>query len=226
MSRIIGIDLGTTNSVVAVIDGGEPLVLPNAEGARTTPSMVGFTEGEELFVGQQAKRQAIINPERTIHGIKRLIGRKYRSAQVQHIKERLAFRLVENVNGDAWVSVNGRNYSPQEISAQVLRKMKSTAEDYFGEEVTEAVITVPAYFDDAQRQATKEAGQIAGAGLDVYEREPIVHPGLLGRDDVVLLPHLGSATRETRAVMAELVVDNVRAVLAGRTPPTPVVAGR
>jgi len=172
MSRIIGIDLGTTNSVVAVIDGGEPLVLPNAEGARTTPSMVGFTEGEELFVGQQAKRQAIINPERTIHGIKRLIGRKYRSAQVQHIKERLAFRLVENVNGDAWVSVNGRNYSPQEISAQVLRKMKSTAEDYFGEEVTEAVITVPAYFDDAQRQATKEAGQIAGLTVRRIINEP------------------------------------------------------
>ncbi len=198
MSRIIGIDLGTTNSVVAVIDGGEPIVLPNSEGARTTPSVVGFTEGEELFVGQQAKRQAIINPERTVSGIKRLMGRKYRAPEAQHLRERLPYRLVENINGDAWVSVNGRNFSPQEISAQVLRKMKVTAEDYFGEEITEAVITVPAYFDDAQRQATKEAGQIAGLTVRRIVNEPtaaaLAYGYSSGKDARIVVFDLGGGT--------------------------------
>ncbi|MBH24135.1 MAG: molecular chaperone DnaK [Myxococcales bacterium] len=172
MGKIIGIDLGTTNSVVAVMEGSEPTVLPNSEGARTTPSMVAFTDGEELLVGQQAKRQAIINPERTVFGIKRLIGRKFRSHEVGDLGEIMPYQIVENVNGDAWISVKGMNYSPQEISAHILRKMKSTAEDYLGEEVTEAVITVPAYFDDAQRQATKEAGTIAGLNVRRIINEP------------------------------------------------------
>ena len=172
MGKVIGIDLGTTNSCVAVIDGGEPVVIPNSEGARTTPSMVGFTDGDERFVGLQAKRQAIINADRTIHGVKRLIGRKYRAPEIDRLKEHLPFRIVENVNGDAWISINGKNYSPQEISAQILRKMKSTAEDFFGEEIVEAVITVPAYFDDAQRQATKDAGKIAGLTVRRIINEP------------------------------------------------------
>ena len=149
MGRIIGIDLGTTNSCVAVIEGNEPIVLPNAEGARTTPSVVAITENRERLVGQQAKRQAIINPERTISGVKRLIGRKFDSAEVDEIKGLLPYRITDAANGDCLITINGQDYSPQEISAFVLQKMKSTAEDYFGEPVTEAVITVPAYFDDA-----------------------------------------------------------------------------
>ncbi len=172
MGKIIGVDLGTTNSCVAVIDGGEPLVLPNSEGSRTTPSMVGFTEEGERFVGQQAKRQAIINPELTIYDIKRLIGHKYNSDQVQKYAEILPYKIVENTNGDAWVQVDGQRYSPQEISSLILRKMKQTAEDYFGEEITEAVITVPAYFNDAQRSATKDAGKIAGLTVRRIINEP------------------------------------------------------
>jgi molecular chaperone DnaK len=172
MSKIIGIDLGTTNSCVAVIEGGEPLVLPNSEGSRTTPSMVGFTEGDERFVGQQAKRQAIVNPERTVYDIKRLIGQKFSSSYVGHYRRQLPFHIIEHTNGDAWVEVNGQTYSPQEISSLILRKMKQTAEDYFGEEITEAVITVPAYFNDAQRQATKDAGTIAGLTVRRIINEP------------------------------------------------------
>ena len=172
MGKIIGIDLGTTNSCVAVIEGGEPLVLPNSEGSRTTPSMVGFTEGDEMFVGQQAKRQAIINPERTVYDIKRLIGQKYKSEAVEHYRRALPYELVEATNGDAWVEVNGQEFSPQEVSAMILKKMKQTSEDYFGEEITEAVITVPAYFNDAQRSATKEAGQIAGLTVRRIINEP------------------------------------------------------
>ena len=172
MGKIIGIDLGTTNSCVSVIDGGEPVVVPNSEGSRTTPSMVGLTETEERFVGLQAKRQAIINADSTVYGVKRLMGRKYRHKEVQDLLEQLPFKIVENVNGDAWVSIHGKNYSPQEVSAQILRKMKSTAEDYFGEEIVEAVITVPAYFDDAQRQATKDAGTIAGLTVRRILNEP------------------------------------------------------
>ena len=172
MSKIIGIDLGTTNSCVAVIEGGDPLVLPNSEGSRTTPSMVGFTEADDRFVGQQAKRQAIVNPERTVYDIKRLIGQKYKSTEIEHYRESLPFRIVNHTNGDAWVEVNGQNYSPQEISSMILKKMKQTAEDYFGEEITEAVITVPAYFNDVQRQATKDAGTIAGLTIRRIINEP------------------------------------------------------
>ena len=172
MSKIIGIDLGTTNSCVAVIESGEPLVLPNSEGSRTTPSMVGFTEDDERFVGQQAKRQAIINPGRTIYDIKRLIGKKYKSDRVAHYRETLPYEIIENTNGDAWVSVNGQEFSPQEITAMIMRKMKQTAEDYFGEEITEVVITVPAYFNDAQRSATKDAGTIAGLTVRRIINEP------------------------------------------------------
>ncbi len=172
MGKIIGIDLGTTNSCVAVIEGGEPLVLPNSEGSRTTPSMVGFTEGDERFVGQQAKRQAIINPERTVYDIKRLIGLKFRSDRVESYQKMLPYEIIEATNGDAWVGVEGQEYSPQEISAMILKKMKQTAEDYFGEEITEAVITVPAYFNDSQRSATKEAGQIAGLSVRRIVNEP------------------------------------------------------
>ena len=172
MGKIIGIDLGTTNSCVAVIEGGEPLVLPNSEGARTTPSIVGFTEDGERFVGSQAKRQAIVNPERTVYDIKRLIGQKYNSSLVTHLRKTLPFKISEHTNGDAWVEVNGQPFSAQEVSSMILRKMKQTAEDYFGEEVTEAVITVPAYFNDAQRQATKDAGTIAGLNVRRIINEP------------------------------------------------------
>ena len=198
MGPIIGIDLGTTNSVVAALVNGEAVVLPNREGSRTTPSMVGFTEGGERFVGHQAKRQAIINPERTIYASKRLMGRKYNSPEVQEYAKIFPFELVENVNGDCWVSVDGKNHSPQEVSAQILEKMKSTAEDYFGEEITQAVITVPAYFDDAQRQATKEAGEIAGLDVKRIINEPTAAAlayGLNRREDAhVAVFDLGGGT--------------------------------
>jgi molecular chaperone DnaK len=172
MSKVIGIDLGTTNSCVALIEGGEPIVIANAEGARTTPSMVAFTENDERPVGQVAKRQAITNPKNTVFAVKRLIGRKFRSEEINHAQEMVAYSIVEADNGDAWVEVNGRTYSPAQISAMILEKMKQIAEDYLGEEVTEAVITVPAYFDDAQRQATKDAGTIAGLTVLRIINEP------------------------------------------------------
>ena len=204
MSKIIGIDLGTTNSCVAVIEGGEPLVLPNSEGARTTPSMVGFTETDERFVGQQAKRQAIVNPERTVYDIKRLIGQKYTSSIVGHYRKTLPFHIVEHTNGDAWVAVNQQQYSPQEISAQILRKMKQTAEDYFGEEISEAVITVPAYFNDAQRQATKDAGTIAGLTVRRIINEPTAAALAYGynkeRDSNLIVFDLGGGTFDVSVV--------------------------
>jgi molecular chaperone DnaK len=165
MSKVIGIDLGTTNSCVAVMEGGEPIVIPNSEGSRTTPSMVAFLESTERLVGQIAKRQAITNPEATIHSVKRLIGRKFDSEEVRRSASSAAYHVVASDNGDAWVELRGKKYAPAEISAMVLMKMKQTAEDYLGEPVLEAVVTVPAYFDDSQRQATKDAGRIAG--LDV-----------------------------------------------------------
>ncbi|RME33248.1 MAG: molecular chaperone DnaK, partial [Deltaproteobacteria bacterium] len=172
MGKVIGIDLGTTNSCVAVMEGGEPTVIANAEGARTTPSMVAFTESGERLVGQQAKRQAVTNPENTLFAIKRLIGRKYDSEAVQKDIKISPFKIIKADNGDAWVEVRGKKYSPPEISAMVLQKMKQTAEDYLGEEVTEAVITVPAYFNDSQRQATKDAGKIAGLNVLRIINEP------------------------------------------------------
>ena len=172
MSKIIGIDLGTTNSCVAIMEGGETKVIENSEGDRTTPSIVAFTkEGEEL-VGQSAKRQAVTNPENTVHAVKRLIGRRFNDAVVQKDIDMVPYKIVEHDNGDAWVEVKDKKMSPPEISARTLKKMKQTAEDYLGEEVTEAVITVPAYFNDSQRQATKDAGRIAGLEVKRIINEP------------------------------------------------------
>ena len=153
MARAVGIDLGTTNSCVAVMEGGKPTVIENAEGARTTPSMVAFRDDGEVLVGAAAKRQAVTNPENTLFAIKRLIGRRYDDPIVQKDKAMVAYKIVAGPNGDAWVEVAGKAYSPSEVSAHILRKMKETAEKHLGETVTEAVITVPAYFNDAQRQA-------------------------------------------------------------------------
>ena len=169
--KIIGIDLGTTNSCVAVIDG-ETKVIPNAEGARTTPSVVGFTAGGERLVGQIAKRQALTNPQHTVYAVKRLMGRKMTAEEVQKQVELAPYKIVSAANGDAWVQVQGRDLSPPEVSAMVLGKMKEIAETYLGETVTEAVVTVPAYFDDAQRQATKDAGKIAGLEVKRIINEP------------------------------------------------------
>ncbi len=171
MGKVIGIDLGTTNSCVAVLEGGEPVVIPNGEGSRTTPSMVAFTEGERL-VGQIAKRQAITNPESTVYVVKRLIGRKFEDAEVKRSAALVPYRVVPSANGDAWVEVQGKSMSPAEVSAMVLAKMKQTAEDYLGEQVTEAIVTCPAYFNDAQRQATKDAGRIAGLEVLRIVNEP------------------------------------------------------
>jgi molecular chaperone DnaK len=172
MGKVIGIDLGTTNSCVSVMEGGEPTVIANAEGARTTPSMVAFSENGERLVGQQAKRQAVTNPENTLFAIKRLIGRKFDSEAVKKDIEISPFKIVKADNGDAWVEARGKQYSAPEISAMVLQKMKQSAEDYLGEEVSEAVITVPAYFNDSQRQATKDAGKIAGLEVLRIINEP------------------------------------------------------
>ena len=172
MGKIIGIDLGTTNSCVAVMEGGDPVVIANAEGSRTTPSMVAFTDGGERLVGQTAKRQAVTNPQNTVFGVKRLIGRKYGSPEVQKDKEVLPYEISQASNGDAHVNIRGKDYSPAEISAMILQKMKQTAEDYLGEKVEEAVITVPAYFNDSQRQATKDAGRIAGLKVERIINEP------------------------------------------------------
>ena len=172
MSKVIGIDLGTTNSCVAVMEGGEPVVIPNSEGSRTTPSIVAFTDSGERLVGQIAKRQAVTNPENTLFAAKRLIGRKLDSPEAKRAVSVSPFRVVASPNGDAWIDVRGKLLSPQEVSAQVLLKMKQTAEDYLGEPVTEAVVTVPAYFNDSQRQATKDAGRIAGLNVLRIINEP------------------------------------------------------
>ncbi|NOQ51212.1 MAG: Hsp70 family protein, partial [Desulfuromonadaceae bacterium] len=172
MGKVIGIDLGTTNSCVAVMEGGEPVVIANSEGSRTTPSMVAFAENGERLVGQQAKRQAVTNPENTLFAIKRLIGRKFSSEAVQKDILISPFKIVEAENGDAWVDARDKQYSSPEISAMVLQKMKQTAEDYLGETVTDAVITVPAYFNDSQRQSTKDAGKIAGLEVLRIINEP------------------------------------------------------
>lgn len=172
MSKVIGIDLGTTNSCVAVMEGGTAKVIENAEGARTTPSIVGFLANDEKAVGASAKRQAVTNPTNTVFGIKRLIGRRYDSKTTQKDKELVPFSIVESGNGDAWVDIKGEKFSPSQISASILTKMKETAESYLGEKVTQAVITVPAYFNDSQRQATKDAGKIAGLEVLRIINEP------------------------------------------------------
>ena len=162
MGKVIGIDLGTTNSCVAVMEGGVPKVIENSEGDRTTPSIVAFTKDDQVLVGQSAKRQAVTNPTNTLYAVKRLIGRRFNEEVVQRDIDMVSYTIAEADNGDAWVEANGKKMAPPEISARVLMKMKKTAEDYLGEEVTEAVVTVPAYFNDSQRQATKDAGKIAG----------------------------------------------------------------
>ena len=170
MGKIIGIDLGTTNSCVSVLEGNEPIVITNSEGKRTTPSVVAFVDGGERKGGDPAKRQAITNPQKTIFSIKRFMGETF--DQISRERDRVPFKVVKGDNNTPRVDIDGRLYTPQEISAMVLQKMKKTAEDYLGQEVTEAVITVPAYFNDAQRQATKEAGEIAGLKVRRIVNEP------------------------------------------------------
>ncbi|MBA4350888.1 MAG: molecular chaperone DnaK, partial [Rhodobacter sp.] len=171
MAKVIGIDLGTTNSCVAIMDGSQPRIIENSEGARTTPSIVAFTESERL-VGQPAKRQAVTNAANTVFAVKRLIGRRHDDPAVLKDQKNIPFKVINGGNGDAWVEVRGEKYSPSQISAFILQKMKETAESYLGETVTQAVITVPAYFNDAQRQATKDAGKIAGLEVLRIINEP------------------------------------------------------
>ena len=162
MGKIIGIDLGTTNSCVAVMENGKPKVIENSEGNRTTPSIIAYQDGGEILTGAPAKRQAVTNPKNTLFAVKRLIGRRFEEDEVQKDIKLMPYSITKADNGDAWVEVNGEKVAPPQISAEILKKMKITAEEYLGEEVTEAVITVPAYFNDSQRQATKDAGRIAG----------------------------------------------------------------
>jgi molecular chaperone DnaK len=198
MAKVIGIDLGTTNSCVAVLEHGDPVVIPNAEGSRTTPSVVAISEAGERLVGQVAKRQAITNPENTIFSIKRLIGRKFNSKEVQDAMKHLPYKIVEGGNGDAHVMIRGKEYSPAEVSAMILTKMKQTAEDYLGEKVTDAVVTVPAYFNDSQRQATKDAGRIAGLNVLRIINEPTAASLAYGldkkKDETIAVYDLGGGT--------------------------------
>jgi molecular chaperone DnaK len=198
MGKVIGIDLGTTNSCVAVVTGGDPVVIANAEGGRTTPSVVAITDKGERLVGQTAKRQAITNPENTIFSIKRLMGRRYGSKEVEQAVRRLPYKIVQAPNGDTHVELRNKPYSPPEVSAMILQKMKQTAEDYLGEAVTEAVITVPAYFDDSQRQATKDAGQIAGLNVLRIINEPTAASLAYGldkkKDERIAVYDLGGGT--------------------------------
>ncbi|MGE5174656.1 MAG: molecular chaperone DnaK, partial [Betaproteobacteria bacterium] len=198
MAKVIGIDLGTTNSCVAVMEGGEPVVIANSEGSRTTPSVVAITDSGERLVGQIAKRQSITNPDNTIFSIKRLIGRKYDSAEVREAMKHLPYKIAKAANGDAHVEVRGKVYSPAEISAMILQKMKQTAEDYLGEKVTDAVITVPAYFNDSQRQATKDAGRIAGLNVLRIINEPTAASLAYGldkkKDETIAVYDLGGGT--------------------------------
>jgi molecular chaperone DnaK len=182
MAKIIGIDLGTTNSCVAIMEGGQPKVIENSEGARTTPSVVAYTDDDEVLVGAPANRQAVTNAKNTIFAVKRLIGRKFEEPEVQKDIKLMPYRIVRADNGDAWVEVRGKKIAPQQVSAEILRKMKKTAEDYLGDEVTEAVITVPAYFNDSQRQATKDAGRIAGLEVKRIINEPTAAALAFGLD--------------------------------------------
>jgi molecular chaperone DnaK len=198
MAKVIGIDLGTTNSCVAIMESGDPNVLANAEGSRTTPSVVAFTDSGERLVGQIARRQAITNPENTIFAVKRLIGRRSDDPLVQKAAKVLPYKIVRSDNGDAWVEIRGKQYSPAEISAFILQKMKQTAEDYLGEKVSEAVITVPAYFNDSQRQATKDAGRIAGLSVLRIINEPTAASLAYGldkkKDEKIAVFDLGGGT--------------------------------
>src|SRR5512147_1920908 len=182
MAKIIGIDLGTTNSCVAILEGGQVKVIENSEGARTTPSIVAYQEDGEILVGASAKRQAVTNPKNTLYAVKRLIGRRFEEKEVQKDINMMPYKIVKAPNGDAWVEVRGKQIAPPQVSAEVLRKMKKTAEDYLGEPVTEAVITVPAYFNDSQRQATKDAGRIAGLEVKRIINEPTAAALAFGLD--------------------------------------------
>jgi molecular chaperone DnaK len=199
MGRIIGIDLGTTNSCVAVLDGDKARVIENAEGDRTTPSIIAYTQDGETLVGQPAKRQAVTNPTNTLFAIKRLIGRRFEDEEVQRDIGIMPFKIVKADNGDAWVEARGEKRAAPQISAEVLKKMKKTAEDFLGEPVTEAVITVPAYFNDSQRQATKDAGRIAGLEVKRIINEPTAAALAYGMDknkgeNVVAVYDLGGGT--------------------------------
>src|SRR3712207_409283 len=174
MSKVIGIDLGTTNCCVSVLEGGSVQIIANKEGGRTTPSVVGFTDKGERLVGQIAKRQAVTNAANTVYAVKRLIGRKFNSPEVQRAKDSAPFEIIDSTNGDARIRVQGRVYSPQEISGIVLQRLKAAAEDFLGEAVTEAIVTVPAYFDDAQRQATKDAGRSEEHTSELQSRQYLV----------------------------------------------------
>src|SRR5213593_130421 len=182
MAKIIGIDLGTTNSCVAIMEGGQPKVIENSEGARTTPSIVAYADDGEVLVGAPAKRQAVTNAKNTVYAVKRLIGRRFEEKEVQKDINLMPYKISKADNGDAWVEVRGKKIAPQQVSAEILRKMKKTAEDYLGEEVKEAVITVPAYFNDSQRQATKDAGRIAGLDVKRIINEPTAAALAFGLD--------------------------------------------
>src|SRR6201991_3212700 len=196
MSKIIGIDLGTTNSVVAVMQGGEPVVIPNQEGARTTPSVVAITKGGERLVGQVAKRQAVTNPENTVYSIKRFMGRRFDEVGTE--MKRVPYKVVKGDHDDARIEISGKIYSPPEISAMILTKLKNAAEDFLGEKVTKAVITVPAYFNDAQRQATKQAGEIAGLEVMRIINEPTAAALAYGldkkKDETIAVYDFGGGT--------------------------------
>ena len=197
-TKIIGIDLGTTNSVVAVMQGGEPVVITNTEGSRLTPSVVAITKSGERLVGQVAKRQAVTNPDNTIYSIKRLMGRKFGEPEVQKAQKILPYKIIQAQNGDAWVEMGGKQYSPQEISSMILAKLKGDAEAYLGEKVTQAVITVPAYFNDSQRQATKDAGKIAGLEVLRIINEPTASSLAYGldkkKDEIISVYDFGGGT--------------------------------
>src|SRR5213075_3198248 len=199
MAKIIGIDLGTTNSCVSIMEGNTTKVIENAEGARTTPSIIAYQEDGEVLVGASAKRQAVTNPKNTLFAVKRLIGRRFTEKEVQKDIDLMPYKIVQNSNSDAWIEVRGKKIAPPEVSAQVLIKMKKTAEDYLGEPVTEAVITVPAYFNDSQRQATKDAGRIAGLEVKRIINEPTAAALAYGldkkdKDHTVAVFDLGGGT--------------------------------
>ena len=198
MAKIIGIDLGTTNSVMAVMEGGEPTVISSAEGERLVPSVVAVSKSGERLIGRPARNQAVVNPENTIFSIKRFMGRKYSDPETQHSISLVPYKVVEAKNGDAWVEMNGKQYSPPEISAMILSKIKADAEAYLGDTVTQAVITVPAYFNDAQRNATKDAGKIAGLEVKRIINEPTASSLAYGLDkstnEVIAVYDLGGGT--------------------------------
>ncbi len=215
MSKVIGIDLGTSNSVVSVLDGKEPMVIHNQEGGRTTPSMVSWTAEGDVVVGASSKRQMVTNPKRTIFGAKRLIGRQFKDDEVQEMMKHLPYDVVQHTNGDAWIQVGDSSHAPPEISSFILAKMRAVAEDYLGESVSEAVITVPAYFDDVQRQATKDAGMIAGLEVRAIINEPtaaaLAYGLQTGKDQRIVVFDLGGGTFDVSILTIE---DGVFEVLA------------